>query len=130
MFFVNTIIIIIKIFLLFFVKTLPLHFQYTYFCYFRSHTVLLGVHNSQNSDEIQTISVQQVFPHTNYNATSFKDDIMLLKVKTNVSNFVKSTFFIFTFSSCCVEVPYRSLQILHCLFSYHPVHFLLDMNSI
>lgn len=113
-------------FVLFFVNSV--HFHFTYFCHFRSHTVLLGVHNFQNSNEIQTISVQQVFPHTNYNATSYKDDIMLLKVKKNHAVYLILSLPLFSFLTFHCAIWKSSLQILYCLHSYHWIHFLLNMS--
>ncbi len=43
--------------------------------------MLLGVHNVRNASEIQRVSVEKAFPHKDYNATDFKNDIMLLKVR-------------------------------------------------
>lgn len=43
--------------------------------------MLLGVHNVKHKDEIQRINVDQTFPHKDYNATNYKNDIMLLKVR-------------------------------------------------
>ncbi|XP_026202056.1 granzyme E-like [Anabas testudineus] len=50
-------------------------------CQEKSHTVILGLHDIHNSPGNQTISVQQAFPHKDYNATSYENDIILLKVK-------------------------------------------------
>uniref|UniRef100_A0A8C9YXN1 trypsin n=1 Tax=Sander lucioperca TaxID=283035 RepID=A0A8C9YXN1_SANLU len=50
-------------------------------CKASSYTVLLGVHNISNSNGVQRISVEQTFPHEDYNETDFNNDIMLLKVK-------------------------------------------------
>ncbi|XP_071343584.1 granzyme E-like [Trachinotus anak] len=52
--------------------------------YFRSDTVLLGVHDVHKIKEIRRVSVEQTFPHKDYNATDFKNDIMLLKLKSKV----------------------------------------------
>ncbi|XP_042340117.1 granzyme B(G,H)-like [Plectropomus leopardus] len=49
-------------------------------CQGLSYNVLLGVHNMRNSDEVQNISVAQSFPRKDFNATNFKNDIMLLKL--------------------------------------------------
>ncbi|XP_070765324.1 granzyme B(G,H)-like [Enoplosus armatus] len=51
-------------------------------CQASSYTVLLGVHNAHNSNEIQKICVEQTFPHDDYSATDFKNDIMLLKLSS------------------------------------------------
>ncbi|XP_074491763.1 granzyme E-like [Sebastes fasciatus] len=51
-------------------------------CQASSSTVLLGVHNVHNKAEIQSISVEQSFPRKDYNATDFKNDIMLLKLSS------------------------------------------------
>lgn len=57
--------------------------------FFRNYTVLLGVHNFHKSKKAQHLSVEQAFPHEDYDATDFKNDIMLLKVKQTS----KQTFF-------------------------------------
>ncbi|XP_028443781.1 granzyme G-like [Perca flavescens] len=49
-------------------------------CQASSYTVVLGVHNFRNSNELQRISVEQAFPHKEYNETDFNNDIMLLKL--------------------------------------------------
>uniref|UniRef100_A0A3Q1KG32 trypsin n=1 Tax=Anabas testudineus TaxID=64144 RepID=A0A3Q1KG32_ANATE len=51
-------------------------------CQEKSHTVILGLHDIHNSPGNQTISVQQAFPHKDYNATSYENDIILLKLST------------------------------------------------
>ncbi|XP_041791006.1 granzyme B(G,H) [Chelmon rostratus] len=60
-------------------------------CQAQSYTVKLGVHNIHNNNEIQCVSVQQTFPHKDYNETGYRNDIMLLKLssKANFSNHVK-----------------------------------------
>ncbi|KAK5930986.1 hypothetical protein CgunFtcFv8_027178 [Champsocephalus gunnari] len=54
-------------------------------CQARSYTVLLGVHNVKHNDEIQRINVDQTFPHKDYNATNYKNDIMLLKLSSKAN---------------------------------------------
>ncbi|XP_063746679.1 transmembrane protease serine 9 [Eleginops maclovinus] len=51
-------------------------------CLARSYQVLLGAHNIQHKDEILRINVDQTFPHKDYNATNFRNDIMLLKLSS------------------------------------------------
>uniref|UniRef100_A0A8C9Z440 trypsin n=1 Tax=Sander lucioperca TaxID=283035 RepID=A0A8C9Z440_SANLU len=51
-------------------------------CKASSYTVLLGVHNISNSNGVQRISVEQTFPHEDYNETDFNNDIMLLKLSS------------------------------------------------
>ncbi|XP_070816903.1 granzyme G-like [Chaetodon trifascialis] len=60
-------------------------------CQAESYNVLLGVHDIHNTDEIQTISVEQACPHKDYNAANYMNDIMLLKLssKANISQNVK-----------------------------------------
>lgn len=53
-------------------------------CHFRSYTALLGVHNVNSNSEIQRISAEQPFPHKNFNQTSLKNDVMLLKVRVSL----------------------------------------------
>ncbi|XP_050933437.1 granzyme E isoform X12 [Lates calcarifer] len=60
-------------------------------CQAKSFTALLGVHNVRDSNGIQRISVEDTFPHKDYNATEFINDIMLLKLssKAHFSNNVR-----------------------------------------
>ncbi|XP_045906642.1 granzyme E-like [Micropterus dolomieu] len=58
-------------------------------CKAKSYTALLGLHNFRESNNIQNISVEQTFPHKDFNATDFKNDIMLLKLNSK-ANFSKS----------------------------------------
>ncbi|XP_045906643.1 granzyme G-like [Micropterus dolomieu] len=51
-------------------------------CKARFYTVLLGVHNVHNSGEVQRVSVDQTFPHKDFNSTLLKNDIMLLKLNS------------------------------------------------
>ncbi|XP_018522821.1 granzyme B-like [Lates calcarifer] len=51
-------------------------------CQAKSFTALLGVHNYRNSNGIQRISVEDMFPHKDYNATELTNDIMLLKLRS------------------------------------------------
>ncbi|XP_050933442.1 granzyme B(G,H) isoform X4 [Lates calcarifer] len=60
-------------------------------CQAKSFTALLGVHNVHNSNGIHRISVEDMFPHKDYNATELTNDIMLLKLssKAHFSNTVR-----------------------------------------
>ncbi|XP_041791007.1 granzyme B-like [Chelmon rostratus] len=60
-------------------------------CQAESYTISLGVHDVHKTEEIQTVSVKQAFPHKDYNANKYVNDIMLLKLssKANFSNNVK-----------------------------------------
>ncbi|XP_044216555.1 granzyme G-like [Thunnus albacares] len=49
-------------------------------CQAKSYNVSLGVHNAQKNDGQQNISVEQAFPHEEYNEAEYKNDIMLLKL--------------------------------------------------
>uniref|UniRef100_A0AAX7TS40 trypsin n=1 Tax=Astatotilapia calliptera TaxID=8154 RepID=A0AAX7TS40_ASTCA len=51
-------------------------------CQAESYTALLGVHNVNSNSEIQRISAEQPFPHKNFNQTSLKNDVMLLKLSS------------------------------------------------
>ncbi|XP_039668354.1 granzyme B(G,H)-like [Perca fluviatilis] len=51
-------------------------------CQARSYTAWLGVHNVHNSNGVQRISVEQTFPHEDYNETNLNNDIMLLKLSS------------------------------------------------
>ncbi|XP_044056127.1 granzyme B-like [Siniperca chuatsi] len=51
-------------------------------CHAKSYAVLLGVHDVHNSGEIQRVTVKQTFPRKDYNATDYKNDIMLLKLSS------------------------------------------------
>ncbi|XP_068582072.1 mast cell protease 8-like [Cebidichthys violaceus] len=61
-------------------------------CQAKSYNVLLGVHNVQNSNGKQQISVAKSFPHEDFNATDYRNDIMLLKLssKAKYNNNVKA----------------------------------------
>ncbi|XP_045906338.1 granzyme B(G,H)-like [Micropterus dolomieu] len=58
-------------------------------CDASSYNVLLGVHNVRKSSETQNIPVVQTFPRKDYDATDFKNDIMLLKLSSK-ANFNKN----------------------------------------
>ncbi|XP_070688753.1 granzyme G [Pempheris klunzingeri] len=59
-------------------------------CQARSYTALLGVHNVNDNEEIQRISVVEAFPHKDFNRSEPKiNDIMLLKL-TSKANFNKN----------------------------------------
>ncbi|CAI5639321.1 unnamed protein product [Oreochromis niloticus] len=49
-----------------------------------SYIALLGVHSVYHHNEIQCISVEQPFPHKYFNQISFKNDVMLLKVRVSL----------------------------------------------
>ncbi|XP_031724360.1 granzyme B(G,H)-like [Anarrhichthys ocellatus] len=51
-------------------------------CKAESYEVLLGVHDVQNSNGKKRISVAQTFPHEDFNANDFRNDIMLLKLSS------------------------------------------------
>ncbi|XP_023265446.1 granzyme E-like [Seriola lalandi dorsalis] len=51
-------------------------------CQAKSYNVLLGVHDFFNTHQVQKISVEKAFPHKDYDAIRFKNDIMLLKLKS------------------------------------------------
>ncbi|XP_031599412.1 granzyme G-like [Oreochromis aureus] len=51
-------------------------------CQAKSYIALLGVHHVYHNNEIQRISVEQPFPHKYFNQTSFKNDVMLLKLSS------------------------------------------------
>ncbi|XP_018546314.1 granzyme E [Lates calcarifer] len=53
-------------------------------CQAKSFKALLGVHGVRNSNGIQHISVEEAFPHKDYNETEFINDIMLLKLSSKV----------------------------------------------
>ncbi|KAM7388448.1 hypothetical protein PAMP_024621 [Pampus punctatissimus] len=59
-------------------------------CQAKSYEVLLGVHNIYG-DGIQRVAVDQTFPRNDYNKSGYKNDIMLLKMrsKAHFSNYVK-----------------------------------------
>lgn len=61
-------------------------------CQADSYTVLLGLHNYNNRKNVQTLSVEEAIPHKNYNPTTYKNDIMYLKLKSkaNFNEYVKS----------------------------------------
>ncbi|XP_005734072.1 granzyme B(G,H)-like [Pundamilia nyererei] len=51
-------------------------------CEARLYKVFLGLHDYKNRRKVQTVTVDETnaFPHEGYNKTSFKNDIMLLKL--------------------------------------------------
>ncbi|XP_071342784.1 granzyme B(G,H) [Trachinotus anak] len=51
-------------------------------CQAESYNILLGLHDVRNSEEIQRVSVKEAFPHKDYDENGFKNDMMLLKLKT------------------------------------------------
>ncbi|XP_049444621.1 granzyme G-like [Epinephelus fuscoguttatus] len=51
-------------------------------CQGRSYKVLLGLHDFQDKNGVQIISVEQTFPHIFYDETNLKNDIMLLKLSS------------------------------------------------
>ncbi|XP_062280458.1 granzyme B(G,H)-like [Scomber scombrus] len=60
-------------------------------CQADSYTLLLGVHHYDESNDIQKLFVEKAFPHEDYNTEGYKNDIMLLKMKSkaNFSKIVK-----------------------------------------
>ncbi|XP_026160944.1 granzyme B(G,H)-like [Mastacembelus armatus] len=50
-------------------------------CQAESYNVILGFHKFSEKEK-QNISVDQAFPHKAYNATGYKNDIMLLKLRS------------------------------------------------
>ncbi|XP_039984880.1 granzyme E-like [Xiphias gladius] len=60
-------------------------------CQAKSYSALLGVHNFKQTNEIQNISVEEMFPHKEYDPTEYINDIMLLKLssKANFSTNVR-----------------------------------------
>ncbi|KAM9357794.1 granzyme B(G,H)-like [Symphorus nematophorus] len=53
-------------------------------CQARSYEVLLGVHNFHSND-IKRVSVEQAFPHKDYNNVTFVNDIMLVKLSSKAT---------------------------------------------
>ncbi|XP_060889409.1 granzyme B(G,H)-like [Labrus mixtus] len=53
-------------------------------CQDSSYTVLLGLHDAHNQREVQSISVEQSFPHKDFNEQDYSHDIMLLKLSSKV----------------------------------------------
>ncbi|XP_041863007.1 granzyme B-like [Melanotaenia boesemani] len=58
-------------------------------CQAKSYKILLGVHNFFKQTDVQTLTAGQAFPHEKYNATTFQNDIMLLKL-TSKAKFTTS----------------------------------------
>uniref|UniRef100_A0A3Q1D1G9 trypsin n=1 Tax=Amphiprion ocellaris TaxID=80972 RepID=A0A3Q1D1G9_AMPOC len=60
-------------------------------CQAKTYTVLLGVHNMDKNEKRQKITVEQTFPHKDYNEKTYVNDVMLLKLssKANFSKNVK-----------------------------------------
>ncbi|XP_069006261.1 granzyme B(G,H)-like isoform X1 [Embiotoca jacksoni] len=61
-------------------------------CHAKSFTVILGLHSIHDKNEnVQTINVEQAFPHKDYNGTTYINDVMLLKLssKPNITNNVR-----------------------------------------
>ncbi|KAM9849361.1 mast cell protease 1A [Aulostomus maculatus] len=54
-------------------------------CQAENYTVFLGLHNVLHKKNIRNISVEQSFPHECYNRTGLQNDIMLLKLSSNVN---------------------------------------------
>ncbi|XP_026016013.1 granzyme G-like isoform X2 [Astatotilapia calliptera] len=48
-------------------------------CHAKSYIVVVGLHNVRSSKETQRISVEETFPHEQFNPISFVNDVMLLK---------------------------------------------------
>ncbi|KAG7239003.1 hypothetical protein INR49_030268 [Caranx melampygus] len=51
-------------------------------CQANNYTVLLGLHNIHDNEEIQRVSVKETFPHKDYDAAELTNDIMLLKLES------------------------------------------------
>uniref|UniRef100_A0A669DS78 trypsin n=1 Tax=Oreochromis niloticus TaxID=8128 RepID=A0A669DS78_ORENI len=51
-------------------------------CQAKSYIVVLGLHSVHSSKETQRISVEEAFPHEQFNPISFVNDVMLLKLTT------------------------------------------------
>uniref|UniRef100_A0A3Q1H018 trypsin n=1 Tax=Acanthochromis polyacanthus TaxID=80966 RepID=A0A3Q1H018_9TELE len=60
-------------------------------CQAKSYTVILGAHNMKKNEKRQKITVEQTFPHKDYDEKRYINDIMLLKLssKANFSETVK-----------------------------------------
>ncbi|XP_039859337.1 granzyme G-like [Simochromis diagramma] len=58
-------------------------------CHAKSYIVVVGLHNVRSSKETQRISVEETFPHEQFNPISFVNDVMLLKLSTK-ANFNKN----------------------------------------
>lgn len=69
--------------------------------FFRNYTVLLGVHNFLKCKGVQHISVEQAFPHEDYDVTDLKNDIMLLKVKQTSKQMLFFPVFVSQYMLCC-----------------------------
>ncbi|XP_040897054.1 granzyme B-like isoform X2 [Toxotes jaculatrix] len=54
-------------------------------CQAKSYTALLGVHNVHRNNEIQHISVKDIFPHKYFNTSDYQNDIMLLKLSSKAT---------------------------------------------
>ncbi|XP_028259497.1 granzyme B-like [Parambassis ranga] len=57
-------------------------------CQAKTFNVLLGLHDIHNRVDVQSLSVEQSFPHKGYNVTDLRNDIMLLKLssKAQINN--------------------------------------------
>ncbi|XP_053178378.1 granzyme B(G,H)-like [Scomber japonicus] len=58
-------------------------------CQADSYTLFLGLHHYKENEDIQKVSVEKAFPHEDYNEEGYKNDIMLLKMKSK-ANFNKN----------------------------------------
>nr|XP_024654651.1 granzyme G-like [Maylandia zebra] len=54
-------------------------------CHAKSYIVVVGLHNVRSSKETQRISVEETFPHEQFNPISFVNDVMLLKLSTKAN---------------------------------------------
>ncbi|XP_068447583.1 granzyme B(G,H)-like [Clinocottus analis] len=54
-------------------------------CRGRSTTVILGLHNLEEGNGEPRIPVAQSFPHKDYNATNYRNDIMLLQLRSKAN---------------------------------------------
>lgn len=48
--------------------------------YFRTYKIFLGLHNYHDMNGVQHLHVEKAFRHDDYDANTFENDIMVLKV--------------------------------------------------
>ncbi|XP_015246808.1 PREDICTED: granzyme B-like [Cyprinodon variegatus] len=60
-------------------------------CKAKEYLIYLGLHDVDNKDNAERITVEQAFPHSHFNSNTYINDIMLLKLssKANFSSNVK-----------------------------------------
>ncbi|XP_068599606.1 granzyme G [Brachionichthys hirsutus] len=51
-------------------------------CQASSYTVFLGLHNFNHRNETQNVSVEQAFPHEDFQTKNYANDIMILKLSS------------------------------------------------